>query len=117
MLIDVEVLVVVAGPVGLSLGCELLRHGVSCRIIDQDAGPTDQSRALGLHARTLEVFEDFGIIEKVLARGRKIHGLSAHAGGRWIAHIEVALDELGTPYPYILILPQSATERIMGVFR
>ena len=64
------------------MACELLRHGVPCRIIDQDAGPTDQSRALGLQARTLEVFENFGIIDRVLARGRRLHGVSAHADGR-----------------------------------
>src|SRR5438132_595339 len=104
---ETEVLVVGAGPVGLSLACELLRHGVTCRIIDQDAGPTDQSRALGLHARTLEVFEDFGIIDRVLARAKKLRGMNAYADGHRVVHIPVALDDLGTPYPYILILPQS----------
>src|SRR4051812_33306835 len=76
-----EILVVGAGPVGLTMACELARHGVRCRIVDSSPGPTDQSRALGIQARTLEVFEDVGIVDEILARARKIHGVGAFSDG------------------------------------
>ena len=95
------------------MACELLRHGVPCRIIDQNDGPTDQSRALAIQARTLEVFENVGAIDAVLARGRKLHGLSAYSDGRRIVHITFDLSEMDTPYPFAVALPQSETERIL----
>ncbi len=108
-----EVLVVGAGPVGLTMACELARHGVPCRIVDENPGPTDQSRALGIQARTLEVFEDVGVVDEVLARARKIHGVAAFADGRRITHMTFDLEALETHYPYGLILPQGETERIL----
>jgi 2-polyprenyl-6-methoxyphenol hydroxylase-like FAD-dependent oxidoreductase len=108
-----EVLVVGAGPVGLSMACELARHGVPCRIVDSNPAPTDQSRALGIQARTLEVFEDVGVVQEVLSRARKIHGLGAFSDGRRVTHISFDLEGLETPYPYLLVLPQSETEHIL----
>ena len=67
------ILICGAGPVGLALACELYRHGVACRLIDKGAGPTPESRALGIHSRTMEVFEDMGVLGPVLERGRKLH--------------------------------------------
>jgi 2-polyprenyl-6-methoxyphenol hydroxylase-like FAD-dependent oxidoreductase len=110
---DVAVLVVGAGPVGLTMACELTRHGLGCRIIDRNEAPTTQSRALALHARTLEVFENVGIIEPVLARGRPIHGLNVSTHGRRIIHLRFDLRDLATPYPYVVSLPQNDTEQIL----
>ncbi len=107
------VLIVGAGPVGLTMACELARHGVSVRIIDASDGPTTQSRALGIQARTLEVFENIGIVDEVLARARKIHGLSAFADGHRITHISFDMESFETHYPYLLILPQGETEQIL----
>jgi 2-polyprenyl-6-methoxyphenol hydroxylase-like FAD-dependent oxidoreductase len=108
-----RVLVVGAGPVGLAMACELARHGVPCRIVDSSEGPTEQSRALGIQARTLEVFENVGVVEDVLARARKVHGMGAFADGRRITHITFDLEALETHYPYLLILPQGETEKIL----
>jgi 2-polyprenyl-6-methoxyphenol hydroxylase-like FAD-dependent oxidoreductase len=109
-----EVLVVGAGPVGLTMACELARHGVPCRIVDASPGPTEQSRALAIHARTLEVFEDLGIVDEVLAKARKAHGVAAFSSdGSRIMHITFDLEGLETPYPYTLILPQGETERLL----
>lgn len=65
-----SVLIIGAGPTGLTLACELARRGVSYRIIQATAGPQEGSRGKGVQPRTLEVFEDLGVIDRVLANGR-----------------------------------------------
>jgi 2-polyprenyl-6-methoxyphenol hydroxylase-like FAD-dependent oxidoreductase len=105
-------LVVGAGPMGLLMAAELARHGVSCRIIDKRPHATTTSNAIALHARTLEVFEQLGIIAEALDQGLKMRGGSIYADGQRLIHI--SFDELDAPYPFILSLPQSETERILG---
>jgi 2-polyprenyl-6-methoxyphenol hydroxylase-like FAD-dependent oxidoreductase len=109
----IDVLVAGAGPVGLALGIQLARFGLSFRIVDKSERPTplEESRALGVHSRTLEVFEDMGVIARALAEGMRWHGTNAYAGGQRILH--VAFEELDAPYPFLLTLPQSRTERIL----
>lgn len=67
---DVAVLIVGAGPTGLTLALELARRGVSYRLIEAAPGPQPGSRGKGVQPRTLEVFEDLGLIDRVLAHGR-----------------------------------------------
>jgi 2-polyprenyl-6-methoxyphenol hydroxylase-like FAD-dependent oxidoreductase len=112
---DTVALVVGAGPVGLAMACELLRHGVPCRVVEQNAEPTPltQSRALAIQARTLESLENLGATERLLAQGRKVYGLSAFHAGRRIIHLTLDLDALDTPYPFILTLRQGQTERTL----
>ena len=66
---ETDVLIVGAGPTGLSLACELLRRGVDCRIVDKSASPATTSRALGLQPHTLELFDAMGVVNRVLATG------------------------------------------------
>ncbi len=74
---DVDVLVVGAGPTGLTLAGELLRFGLSVSVIYQAAQqPLDHSRALVLHARTLEVFEQLGIVDEAYKRGTPIDAVN-----------------------------------------
>lgn len=108
---DSEVLVVGAGPVGLTLACELYRHGVTCRVIDKDAGLAEESRAIAIQSRTLEVFAGMGIIDQVLEQGRVIHQANFSNDRRKIA--QLVFDELDSPYPYLLILPQNQLEKIL----
>ncbi|MGH7813256.1 MAG: FAD-dependent monooxygenase [Candidatus Binataceae bacterium] len=110
--IDIPVLIAGAGPAGLMLAGELARHGTKCRIIDKAPAPTMQSRALAIHARTLEVFDALGIADEVIAAGHKVFGVTAYSGGRRLAHI--SFDGLESRFPYIVMLPQSETERILG---
>jgi pentachlorophenol monooxygenase len=65
---ETEVLVVGAGPTGLSLAIALKRHGIDCVVVDKLDAPLPWSRALGLHARTLEIFQALGVLDAVRAR-------------------------------------------------
>ncbi|MCA9226312.1 MAG: FAD-dependent monooxygenase, partial [Planctomycetales bacterium] len=112
---EVQVLVVGAGPVGLTLACELLRHGVKCRVLDAGNGPTPvaESRALGIQARSLEVFDDVGISGELTSRGHPLTSIDLYAGQRRLTRFDFAFDGLGTCYPYLLILSQGETERVL----
>lgn len=67
---DADVLIVGAGPTGLTLGCELARLGIRFRIIEASPVPQRGSRGKGIQPRTLEVFDDLGIVDRVIAHGR-----------------------------------------------
>jgi 2-polyprenyl-6-methoxyphenol hydroxylase-like FAD-dependent oxidoreductase len=112
---DTDVLVVGAGPTGLMLANQLARRGVRVLIIDRHAGPSLQTRALGVQARTLEIYAQLGIVDRALELGKIGTGANLWAQGRKMAR--VPLGDAGksvTPYPYILILGQDDNERIMG---
>jgi 2-polyprenyl-6-methoxyphenol hydroxylase-like FAD-dependent oxidoreductase len=114
---ETEVLIVGGGPTGLVMACELQLRGIRSRCIDQAAGPATTSRALAIHARTLEVFEQLGIVEKILAAAVKTFAMTVYdEGGRVLLHLDLqrAVATLrDVPYPYVLILPQSQTERLL----
>lgn len=112
---DTDVLVVGAGPTGLMLANQLVRRGVRVMIIDRHAGPSLQTRALGVQARTLEIYAKLGVVDRALELGKIGTGANMWAQGRKLAR--VPLGEAGkqvTPYPFILILGQDDNERIMG---
>jgi 2-polyprenyl-6-methoxyphenol hydroxylase-like FAD-dependent oxidoreductase len=106
-----EVLVVGAGPVGLTMAAELARYGVSVRIVDKAAGRTDKSKALVLWSRTLELLDRMGCGGSFVQAGRKVREADIISGGATIARVN--FDGLKTPHPYALMLPQSETERLM----
>ena len=112
---DTDVLIVGAGPTGLMLGNQLARRGVRAQIIDRHPGPARETRALGVQARTLEIYAHLGIVERALDMGRRASGANLWAQGKWMANVplDVAGDGV-TPYPYILVLGQDDNERIMG---
>ena len=97
------------------LANQLGRRGVRAMIIDRHAGPSRETRAIGVQARTLEIYSRLGIIKRALELGQPSTGGNMWAEGRKTAR--VPLTEAGkseTPYPYILILGQDDNERIMG---
>jgi len=108
------VLVIGAGPTGLTLAAELARHGVECRIVDKGDGPTSLSKAIGMQARTLEILDGLGIIDDILDAGHVVHGVSGHVKEKRIFHF--SYDELDSPYPFLLNIVQRDTERILGEF-
>ncbi|MGA3171417.1 MAG: FAD-dependent monooxygenase [Chthoniobacteraceae bacterium] len=102
-----------AGPVGLTMACELARHGVRFRIFDKAAEAATQSRALAIFPRTLEVFSTMGLVDEVLKEGQQLGAVSLYNDARLLAHVK--FDKLESPYPYAISLPQSRTERILRV--
>jgi 3-(3-hydroxy-phenyl)propionate hydroxylase len=106
-----DVLIIGAGPVGLTLACELSRYGVSCRIIDRDSGTKSISKALILHVRTQEVFDAMGAIAAEKAVSVPLRRISLHAYGKLIGHLHS--DTIDSPHPYPIILGQDRTEHVL----
>src|SRR5688500_12552594 len=112
---DTDVLIVGAGPTGLMLANQLARRGVRAMIIDRHSGPAQQTRAIGVQARTLEIYAKLGIAEQALERGIRTTGANIWASGQRKARIPV--NDIGkslSPFPFILMLGQDDNERIMG---
>jgi 2-polyprenyl-6-methoxyphenol hydroxylase-like FAD-dependent oxidoreductase len=112
--IKTSVIIVGAGPTGLSLACQLIRYGVDFVIIEKNLGVTPYSKALGVHARTLEIYEQLDLAKKAIDRGA-IAGKARMLEGGAIRG-EVDLSNVGrglSPYPYMLVLEQSKNEQLL----
>lgn len=106
-----DVLILGAGPVGLTLASELTRYGLHVRIVDQLAAPSDKSRALVVWPRTMEHLDRLGLADKFLAAGLKITHGRIFEGAKPIA--EIPLDTVATPFPFALMVPQNETEALL----
>ena len=107
----IAVLVVGAGPVGLTMAAELRRYGVELRIIDKSATRTDKSKALVLWSRSLELIERMGCVDRFLAAGMQVKGARISRGSDLIG--DVTFDGVKSRYPFALMIPQSETERLL----
>jgi 2-polyprenyl-6-methoxyphenol hydroxylase-like FAD-dependent oxidoreductase len=105
------VLVVGAGPVGLTMAASLKRLGLPVRIVERATARSDKSKALVLWSRTLELLDIQGCVDKFLAVGMRGDGARIFAGGRELVH--VAFDRTRTTYNYALFVPQNETERLL----
>jgi 2-polyprenyl-6-methoxyphenol hydroxylase-like FAD-dependent oxidoreductase len=105
------VAVVGAGPVGLLAACELARHGLAVRVFDQLPAPTDESRAIVVHARSLEMFERVGVVDEIIESGVKSLAMQMYASGKRLARIE--LGQVDSAFPFTITTPQTETERIL----
>ena len=108
----VDVLIVGAGPVGLTMAAALNQHGLSCRLIDKAAAPTDKSKALVVWSRTLELLDNLDLADTFVKTGLKGRGATAYSGGKKIAHIAIAGIE--SPFGFPLMIPQNETERLLA---
>lgn len=106
---QVPVLIVGAGPVGLAIGAMLRRHGVKARIVERSEGPTPFSKAVGVHAITLESMHALGLTEQLISDGRPMHRFRLQEEGRTI--MSAGFTGVGSAYEFVLGLPQSRTER------
>ncbi|HSV69064.1 MAG TPA: FAD-dependent monooxygenase [Methylibium sp.] len=108
------VLIAGAGPTGLMLANQLARHGVPFRLVDGKAGPTRESRALGVQARTLELYAALGIADAAVAQGRPTEAVNLYVGRRRVQRLPLGdLGRARTAYPYLLILEQSRNEALL----
>ncbi|MDL5205401.1 FAD-dependent oxidoreductase [Streptomyces sp. ALI-76-A] len=108
-----RVLVVGAGPVGLTAAHELARRGVRVRLVDAAPGPAPTSRAVAVHPRTLETFAQMGVVDGLIARGRQNRAFTMYSGGRRLVRLEADYSTMPTSYPYTLIVPQAETEAVL----
>ena len=93
-------------------GCELARRGVAVRVIDKLAQPTDQSRAIAVHARSLDMFDRMGIVDEMLGTGVKAIAMQMHSGGRDL--FRVPFGEVDSAFPFTLTTAQTETERVLN---
>ena len=113
---ETQIVIAGAGPTGLTLGIELARRSISFRLIDAAEGPFRGSRGKGIQPRTLEVFEDLGVIRAILAAGMPYPEFQVHLGP-----LSLRLGPMGgrqpateaVPYPNLWLVPQYRTEEIL----
>ncbi|MES9605125.1 rifampin monooxygenase [Actinomadura sp. NPDC000929] len=105
----IDVIVVGGGPTGMMLACELRLHGVGVLVLEKDEEPAPFVRSLGLHARSIEVMDQRGLLERFLA-----HGKTYPVGGFFAAIRKPAPEGLDTAHPYVLGIPQPVTDRLLA---
>ncbi len=109
-----DVLIVGAGPTGLVLALWLTKLGVTARIIDKTEAPGTTSRALAVHARTLELYRQLDLAEAVIENGHKVPAVNLWVRGNREAR--VSFEDVGagiTPYPFLHIFPQDEHEKLL----
>lgn len=116
-IIKTEVLIVGAGPTGLALACQLIRYGIDFVIVDQKEGTTPYSKAIGVQARTLEIYQQIDLADRLVDLGLITKGVRLIEGGE--ERVEVPLTELGqgmSPFPFLLIVEQGRHEALLYEF-
>lgn len=108
-----DVLIVGAGPTGLSLAITLRRYGVPVRIIDRAMQPSSVSKALAIWSASLEAMQGMGVIDDFLRDGARLNALCIGDGSRQLARMEVG-EGIDSPFPFPLLIPQSETERLLN---
>jgi 2-polyprenyl-6-methoxyphenol hydroxylase-like FAD-dependent oxidoreductase len=111
MTTPLDVLVIGAGPTGLTLAGELLRRGLRVRIVDKLPAGTPYSKAIGVHARTLEILEDFGVSSEIMARGLLVDGVTMRTRDEVVMSFDFG--GLDTRFPFILCVSQVETETVL----
>ena len=112
--IKTDVIIVGAGPTGLSLACQLTRFGVDFVIVEKMETITPYSKALGVHARTLEIYEQLNLAKPAIAHGTIAGKVRMLEKGEVVGEVDLShIGEGLSPYPYMLVLEQSENERLL----
>ena len=106
-----EILIVGAGPTGLTAAMELTRLGIKVRIIDKAEAASTTSKALAVQARTLELFEQRGLENQMLELGNEAHYASLYSNDKLLGSVD--FNRIPSRYNYILLIPQSDTEKVL----
>ncbi len=109
---DVDVLIAGAGPVGLTAALQLARWGVSARLIDTKPVPATTSRALNTHARTIEMYDQMGVLGDIAPFGVRVNAFVRHLQDGPV-RLEYNYDGLITRFPYMFFVDQAITERVL----
>ena len=105
------ILIVGAGPSGLSLAIFLQNYNVPFRIIDKNEGIVEESRALGIQPRTLEIFEHFGLSTQILEEGQKLDSIDVYLNSK--PTLSISYRGLNSKYDFPVVLAQNETEELL----
>lgn len=113
-MLTTDVLIIGAGPVGMTLAMELSLHGVNFRIVEKEAARSDKSRSLAAHARTMELLDRYGEVDELLARAAPVAGQTVWLNRKKFDPIEVSRMRLhGTRFPGPVMVSQVETEAFL----
>ena len=109
-----DVLIVGAGPTGLTMAAQLIRYGVDFVLIDRKEGPTDLSKAIVVHARSLEIFDQIGLAQQAVEGGQRVDKAIMINEGKDAAKLEFGLFGRGlSPFSFVFVYEQSKTEHLL----
>src|ERR1043165_4666325 len=114
---NTDVIIIGAGPTGLSLACQFIRHGINFVVVEKNDTITRFSKAIGVQARTLEIYDQIGLAEPAIERGTIASRVRLVEGGE--VRGEMHLSNFGkdlSQYPYMLMLEQSKNEALLYEF-
>lgn len=112
--LNTDVIIIGAGPTGLSLACQLVRYGIDFIVVEKRESITPFSKALGVHARTLEIYEQLDLAQKAVEQGTITGKVRMLEGGEVLGEVDLSSIGQGlSQYPYMLVLEQSKNERLL----
>ena len=115
--IKTDVIIIGAGPTGLSLACQLVRFGIDFVVVEKNESFTPFSKAIGVQARTLEIYDQLGLAQRAIERGEITDRVRLLEGGE--VRGEMHLRNFGkdlSQFPYMLMLEQSKNEELLYEF-
>jgi 2-polyprenyl-6-methoxyphenol hydroxylase-like FAD-dependent oxidoreductase len=108
---DTDVLIVGAGPSGLTLAASLVKQGIATTVVDRQPAGANTSRAAVVNARTLEVLDDLDVSRRLVKEGIQAPRFTIRDGRRTLIPVDFSV--LPTEFPYSLMVPQATTERLL----